>query len=500
MPRQGLFPSKPPQAVDPTSSVEKLEGTGAAPPETAEATAAEEAGGPGTGATAMAGTSERGGAATGRSSGAAAAAGDCRTHEYWRRLAPQLAGGPAFRFGETQGTPKAAADVAEEGYAVLTSEEWTGRGRAVVRGKLMAKLEAAILALGRAGWPATFVIVYDAVWDLLRQAGPLCRGAAGPNAFNGDILAWCVDPAKGQSGFSPHRDRQPEDVAASFRADGTPRYATMWIAVTPATPHNSCLYMLPRHCDPGYLAGDTDAERDPLQVALKDKEAFQNIRAVPLDRGDAVLFTVSTCGRAGRGRELTNEKAPHHPLGVRREAGAGRPAKDLDLVRLRRVRVRTGLLQGRCASRRRQPPSAGAAPGPGRRADDRVPPAVRVLGLRPQDVRRAVRGAETPLPRVLRAEGAGGAGGRVQGGARAGWEEAEEDEDDVLDAALEKMLDAKMDGMGDFDDDFDDEGLAVEGPGDDDGEGASDGADEEEDDVLERMLGGARASKKPRVA
>ena len=81
-----------------------------------------------------------------------------------------------------------------------------------------------------------------------------------------------------------------------------------------------------------------------------------------------------------------------------------------------------------------------------------------------------------------------------------GGEEAEEDEEDVLDAALEKMLDAKMDGMGDFDDDFDDEGLAVEGPGDDDGEGASDGADEEEDDVLERMLGGARASKKPRVA
>ena len=88
-----------------------------------------------------------------------------------------------------------------------------------------------------------------------------------------------------------------------------------------------------------------------------------------------------------------------------------------------------------------------------------------------------------------------------------GGEEAEEDED-VLDAALEKMLDAKMDGMGDFDDDFDDEGLAVEGPGDDDdGEGASDGADEEEEEedrenlkMLERILGGARASKKPRVA
>ena len=238
---------------------------------------------------------------------AAAAAGDFRTPEYWRRLAPQLAGGSAFRFGEDPGLLRksaaaAAADVAEEGYAVLTSDKWTGRTRKAVRGELMAGLEAAILALERAGWPATFVIAYDAVWDLLRHAGPLCRGAAGPNAFNGDILAWCVDPAKGQSGFSPHRDRQPEDVAASFRADGTPRYATMWIAVTPATPHNSCLYMLPRHCDPGYLAGDTDAERDPLQVALKDKEAFQNIRAVPLDRGDAVLFThrIIHWGSAGK--------------------------------------------------------------------------------------------------------------------------------------------------------------------------------------------------------
>jgi len=463
--------------------VEKLEGTGATPPETAEATAAEEAGGPGTGATAMAGTSERGGAATGRSSGAAAAAGDCRTHEYWRRLAPQLAGGPAFRFGETQGTPKAAADVAEEGYAVLTSEEWTGRGRAVVRGNLMAKLEAAILALGRAGWPATFVIVYDAVWDLLRQAGPLCRGAAGPNAFNGDILAWCVDPAKGQSGFSPHRDRQPEDVAASFRADGTPRYATMWIAVTPATPHNSCLYMLPRHCDPGYLAGDTDAERDPLQVALKDKEAFQNIRAVPLDRGDAVLFThrIIHWGSAGK-RERGG--SPRISISFGCAASDFEPAYFKDDVHL-----------------------AGASHPP---LELRLALAAAQMIVYHQrfeysdsDLRTFVALFEEQkhhfhasyVQKVL----AELVGASKEALARGG-EEAEEDEEDVLDAALEKMLDAKMDGMGDFDDDFDDEGLAVEGPGDDDGEGASDGADEEEDDVLERMLGGARASKKPRVA
>jgi Phytanoyl-CoA dioxygenase (PhyH) len=70
------------------------------------------------------------------------------------------------------------------------------------------------------------------------------------------MLAWYVDP-RGHSadGFAPHRDRQPDDAAASFRADGSAKLATAWVPLTDAAPENSCLYAIPRQHDPGYLAG-----------------------------------------------------------------------------------------------------------------------------------------------------------------------------------------------------------------------------------------------------
>lgn len=62
------------------------------------------------------------------------------------------------------------------------------------------------------------------------------------------LLCLCrlVDPNRGDVGFSPHRDRQPDDSPATFRPDGSAMYATMWVPLTPATPENSCLYVIPR--------------------------------------------------------------------------------------------------------------------------------------------------------------------------------------------------------------------------------------------------------------
>jgi hypothetical protein len=47
-----------------------------------------------------------------------------------------------------------------------------------------------------------------------------------------DILAWIIDPELNQSGFSPHRDRQPEIVSDSFDKDGKAKYMTAWIAIS----------------------------------------------------------------------------------------------------------------------------------------------------------------------------------------------------------------------------------------------------------------------------
>lgn len=60
---------------------------------------------------------------------------------------------------------------------------------------------------------------------------PNWQGATG-NEINMDMLAWYIDPSKGHAGFSPHRDRQPDDSPSTFRRDGSAKYATIWIPFT----------------------------------------------------------------------------------------------------------------------------------------------------------------------------------------------------------------------------------------------------------------------------
>lgn len=79
-----------------------------------------------------------------------------------------------------------------------------------------------------------------------------------------DMLAWRVDASKGEAGFAPHRDRQPDDAAASFREDGSAMYTSCWLAVTDANPDTSCLYVIPRGQDPGYFRGVTTTALNAL--------------------------------------------------------------------------------------------------------------------------------------------------------------------------------------------------------------------------------------------
>ncbi|EJK66317.1 hypothetical protein THAOC_12774 [Thalassiosira oceanica] len=142
--------------------------------------------------------------------------------------------------------------------------------------------------------------------------------------FNFDVLAWSIDPKQNESGFSPHRDRQPETPSAlrdSFFRDGHSKYATHWIAIEAATPENSCLYVIPKPFDPGYLEGDDEAEDasvdeeedaaqylDPLSRALDTKQSYQNIRALPRQACQSVLFThrILHWGSRGNPNALNN--------------------------------------------------------------------------------------------------------------------------------------------------------------------------------------------------
>ena len=157
---------------------------------------------------------------------------------------------------------------------------------------LLHLLRDGIEALHEAELPATFIFLFDAAWELAaRSRHALEQCTLETNQFNFDVLAWRIDDQVG-GGFSPHRDRQPKDAAASFSYDGHAKYVTQWVALTPATTETSCLYVIPKTADPGYFDGDDNEEDlDPLQRALPNKQAFQHIMAIPRQPGQSVLFT-----------------------------------------------------------------------------------------------------------------------------------------------------------------------------------------------------------------
>ncbi|KAH8064399.1 hypothetical protein JL722_1265 [Aureococcus anophagefferens] len=138
----------------------------------------------------------------------------------------------------------------------------------------VAALGDAVVALGEAGWPPIYVLVYDEAWVLRGRLAHTLRGAA-DLAVNFDFAAFHVKAGGNAqtlaAGWAPHRDRDDAAhvggaVADGFAADGAPRCATAWVALSDATPATSCLYCVPRARDPGYAAGD--GGRSPLEACF----------------------------------------------------------------------------------------------------------------------------------------------------------------------------------------------------------------------------------------
>lgn len=114
----------------------------------------------------------------------------------------------------------------DEGYTRIENANWTIKS---IRNGDLAK---AVRQLEEYGWPPTFLLMFDEAWAICENFRDIMYETSGGNRLNFDILVWRIDPNKKQSGFSPHRDRQPEEVSKSFRGGkkGTgARYTTMWV-------------------------------------------------------------------------------------------------------------------------------------------------------------------------------------------------------------------------------------------------------------------------------
>jgi SEC-C motif/Phytanoyl-CoA dioxygenase (PhyH) len=91
-----------------------------------------------------------------------------------------------------------------------------------------------------------------------------------------DFWIWNVDPKKGEAGWKPHRDKGRK---ALFE-DGSPKSLTTWIPLSPATPMNGCMYVVPAPHDPTYATAEE---------ALMKFEP-QSIRALPGSPGDFFIW------------------------------------------------------------------------------------------------------------------------------------------------------------------------------------------------------------------
>jgi len=243
---------------------------------------------------------------------------------YWRELCPSLhVCDEAFQASVRPMVGAALEEVADDARERILRDGYTKIPAACLPWKSVAHRELALacVQLIRHGWNPSFLLMYDEAWSIAHELSDVVLRATG-NRLNFDALCWHVDPYDDlgddeHTAFSPHRDRQPDDSPATFRPDGTAMYATAWVALTDATPENSCLYVIPRPRDPGYFEGDDDdpcnADADPLRLCLPHKEAYQHITAVPAEKGSAVLFTHRVIHWGSRGTPRSAGLGPRTP-------------------------------------------------------------------------------------------------------------------------------------------------------------------------------------------
>ena len=138
-----------------------------------------------------------------------------------------------------------------------------------------------------------FCFLYDEFWAPFHALGPLYRALLGDYALLPDFWIWNVDPQKGQAGWTPHRDKGH----ISLLPDGAPKSLTTWIALSRATPLNSCMYIVPANMDPVYgTPRDHEMRFEPAAA-----------RALPAEPGDFFMWNQAVMHWGSRTSFRANE-------------------------------------------------------------------------------------------------------------------------------------------------------------------------------------------------
>jgi hypothetical protein len=193
---------------------------------------------------------------------------------FWRGFAPGLHVEDAGMVQNLAAIAPAPPEMAAIG--ALMREEGYFHASNVAWGLDLALMANTVRALDRGGLPPVFAFLYDEFWLPFYRLHPVYEGLLGGYAMLPDFWVWNVDPARGDAGWRPHRDK---GHSALF-ADGSPKSITTWIPLSRATPLNGCMYIVPANHDPTY---NTPQDREW-------KFDHAAIRALPAEPGDVFMW------------------------------------------------------------------------------------------------------------------------------------------------------------------------------------------------------------------
>jgi len=205
--------------------------------------------------------------------------------ETWRPLAPALTiteRPPAANAAAIDDAWISGADhqrrLSEEGYLVSP---------VVVDLALVERVRDGVAALVAQGLPPMAALLYDEVYQIYAGIGRALAPVLAEDAMLllDDCWAFFVPPADPAfahwTAFPPHRDWLGGDER--LMSGGLPTALQAWVAMTDVTPADSCLYVVPAGADRAYGTSTRSVTSDQFRL--------QDVRAVPVSRGQIIVFT-----------------------------------------------------------------------------------------------------------------------------------------------------------------------------------------------------------------
>ncbi len=195
---------------------------------------------------------------------------------FWRGLNPSAAISNFHFVGQDVSNQVNAADI--DAYTRQLQEERYFQSPVLLPEALTRTMRQCIEQVEQAGFPAIFALVYDVFYEGMGYLDSVIKEILGKNyRLIPNFWIYHIDSSEKGKGFEPHRDTEYTDTIDD---NGLPTVLTLWVAVTDATPLNSCMYVLPANRDPDYAKAIHTLDKIPIKLF-----PLEDIRAIPAKAG-----------------------------------------------------------------------------------------------------------------------------------------------------------------------------------------------------------------------